>query len=374
MSGVRGIPTNQAFMIMMLTAGLTNHVMIIPVLLEKSGRDAWITIMVSAVLFLPWVLLIYGIINKIGNRSITQALDESSGRGFRLLLMSMSGLYFFAFAFYTLKEVIDWTKSSYMIQTPVIATALILMVLCLVTMNHGIKTIGVSAGILLPFVVLLGIFVSLSNVKVKNYNYLLPVLEDGFLPVISGIPVMFGGLSQFILILFLRPHLQKKPSFLTLLLIHVVLIFLTFGPTVGGLAEFGPEEMKLQRYPAYEQWRLVKLGKFVEHVDFLSIFQWLSGAYISISISIFMLCETLLPKSKQSVGILAISTLLIILCASPISNLKMYYAMADYFLPVSAIYITILSLLMFFLIRKPQQQQQQQQQQKSTSAKGEPQS
>ena len=34
------------------------------------------------------------IINKIGNRSITQALDESAGRGFRLLVMSMSGLYF----------------------------------------------------------------------------------------------------------------------------------------------------------------------------------------------------------------------------------------------------------------------------------------
>ncbi|WP_098746813.1 endospore germination permease [Paenibacillus sp. EZ-K15] len=365
MSGTRGIPTNQAFMIMMLTAGLTNHVMIIPVLLEKSGRDAWITIIVSAVLFLPWILLIYGIIQKIGNRSITQALDESSGKGARILAMSLSGLYFFAFAFYTLKEVIDWTKSTYMIQTPVIATALVLLVLCIVSANHGIKTIGVSAGILLPFVVLLGIFVSLANLKVKNYNYLLPVLEDGFQPVLSGIPVMFGGLSQFILILFLRPHLQKKPSFVTILLIHLVLIFLTFGPTVGGIAEFGPEEMGLQRYPAYEQWRLVKLGKFVEHVDFLSIFQWLSGAYVSISISIFLLCETILPKSKQSVGILAVSTLLIIMCASPISNPKMYYAMADYFLPISAAYITILSLLLFFLIHKPSQQQN------SHSSKGE---
>lgn len=365
MSGTRGIPTNQAFMIMMLTAGLTNHVMIIPVLLEKSGRDAWITIIVSAVLFLPWVLLIYGIIQKIGNRSITQALDESSGKGARILVMSLSALYFFTFAFYTLKEVIDWTKSTYMIQTPIIATALVLLVLCLVSANHGIKTIGVSAGILLPFVVLLGIFVSLANLKVKNYNYLLPILEDGFQPILSGIPVMFGGLSQFILIIFLRPHLQKKPGFLTILLIHLVLIFLTFGPTVGGIAEFGPEEMGLQRYPAYEQWRLVKLGKFIEHVDFLSIFQWLSGAYISISISIFLLCETLLPKSKQSVGILAVSTLLIILCASPISNPKMYYAMADYFLPISAVYITILSLLLFFLIHKPSQQQN------SHSSKGE---
>ncbi|MGG3279565.1 GerAB/ArcD/ProY family transporter [Paenibacillus solani] len=352
MAGSRNIPMNQLFMIMMLTAGLTNHVMIIPVLVEKSGRDSWITIILSAFLFLPMIVLTYGIIHKMGNRTITQALEESSGKWARLLIVSMSGLYFFMFAFYTLKEVIDWTKSTYMIQTPVIATTLLLIILCYITVNHGMKTIGISAGILLPIVVLLGIFVSLANQRNKNYSYLLPVLEDGFLPVLSGLPVMFGGLSQCVFLLFLRPHLQKKPRFAVVLLMHAAFIFLTFGPTIGGLTEFGPDEMQLQRYPAYEQWRLVKMGKFVEHVDFLSIFQWLSGAYISISVSIYLLKENLFPTTKQKAGVLAVSTLLVILCVSPISNLKMYYAIADYFLPLSAVYITMLSLLMFLLIRK----------------------
>ena len=72
MSSARGIPTNQAFMIMMLTAGLTNHVMIIPVLLEKSGRDAWITILVSAVLFMPWVLLV------LASSKSRQPFDQAS--------------------------------------------------------------------------------------------------------------------------------------------------------------------------------------------------------------------------------------------------------------------------------------------------------
>ncbi|WP_459967149.1 GerAB/ArcD/ProY family transporter [Paenibacillus sp. JCM 10914] len=347
------MPMNQVFMIMMLTAGLTNHVIIIPVLLEKSGRDAWITIIVSAFLFVPWVLLVFGIIRKIGDRSIRQAIEDSSGKTARIIISAMSSVYFFLFAFYTLKEVVDWTKSTYMIQTPVIATSLILIVLCLITARKGMGVLGTTAGILLPVVVLLGIFVSIANIKVKNYNYLFPVLEYGFMPVLEGIPVMFGGLAQFVLILFLRPHLQKKPGFITLLLIHVVLICLTFGPTVAGIAEFGPEEMTLQRYPAYEQWRLVKLGKFVEHVDFLSIFQWLSGAYISISLCIYLLSETLFSKPKQNAGIFAISVLLIVLCISPISNLKMYYFMSDYFLPASAGYITVLIILMFFLIRKP---------------------
>lgn len=204
MSG--GIPTNQAFMMMMLTAGLTNHVMIIPVLIELSGRDAWITILVSGVLFLPWVLLIYGIIRKLGDRTIRQAIDESSGKAARVLIMSMASLYFIAFAFYTLKEVIDWTKSTYLLQTPVVATSLILVLLCLVTARQGLRTVGISAGILLPIVVLLGIFVSVANFKVKNYHYLMPVLEHGFTPVLEGLPVMFGGLSQFILIQIGRAH------------------------------------------------------------------------------------------------------------------------------------------------------------------------
>lgn len=171
MAESRGIPINQAFMIMMLTAGLTNHVMIIPVLVEKSGRDSWITILLSALVFLPIIVLTYGVIHKMGNRTITEALEQSRGKWARLLIVGMSSLYFFTFAFYTLKEVIEWTKSNYMIQTPVIATTLLLIVLCYITVNHGMKTIAVSAGILLPIVVILGIFVSLANERNKNYSF-----------------------------------------------------------------------------------------------------------------------------------------------------------------------------------------------------------
>lgn len=47
----------------------------------------------------------------------------------------------------------------------------------------------------------------------------------------------------------------------------------------------------------YEQWRLVKLGNYIEHVDFLSVFQWLAGASIRISLSQFLLTD-LFPFQK----------------------------------------------------------------------------
>ncbi|WP_020618963.1 hypothetical protein [Paenibacillus daejeonensis] len=35
----------------------------------------------------------------------------------------------------------------------------------------------------------------------------------------------------------------------------------------------------------------MKIGRFIEHVDFLSIFQWLSGAYIRIALAIYLSLE-----------------------------------------------------------------------------------
>lgn len=359
MASEQGIKIPQGFMLLMLSAGLTNHVMIIPVVLEYSRRDAWITVIAGAVLFIPWVLLAFLNMQKIGNRSITQAVEESSGKAARVLINLMISLYLFAFCFYTFKEVIDWTKSTYLLQTPVIVTAICLMLLCVMTAISGMTSIGTIAGILLPIVVILGIFVATANIRYKDYSFLFPVLEHGVWPVFRGLPALFGGFTQYILAVFIIPHTNGKVKMSVALFFHVALVVLTLGPTIAGIAEFGPEEMRLQRYPAYDQWRLVRLGKFIEHVDFLSIYQWLSGAYMSISLCLYLISETLFRKTKRETGVLAISLVLLALVVAPISNLKLYYWMRNYFLPIAAIYTTVLLLLMTFLIRKPKNQQKQ---------------
>lgn len=359
MASEQGIRIPQGFMLLMLSAGLTNHVMIIPVVLEYSRRDAWITVIVAALLFIPWVLLAYLTMQKIGNRTITQAVEESSGKAARIIINLMISLYLFSFSFYTFKEVIDWTKSTYLLHTPVVVTAICLILLCIITAISGMTSIGTIAGILLPVVVILGIFVATANIRYKDYSFLFPILEDGIRPVVRGLPALFGGLTQYILAVLIIPHTKQKVKLPVALLFHAILVILTLGPTIAGIAEFGPEEMRLQRYPAYDQWRLVRLGKFIEHVDFLSIYQWLSGAYISISLCLYLISEALFRKKKRKIGVFAISLVLLGLVVAPISNLKLYYWMRDCFLPLAAVYTTVLLLLMTFLIRKPKNNQQQ---------------
>ena len=47
-----------------------------------------------------------------------------------------------------------------------------------------------------------------------------------------------------------------------------ILVGLTLGPLIGAITEFGPNEATKQRYPAYEEWGLVTIGRYIEHLDF----------------------------------------------------------------------------------------------------------
>ena len=76
-------------------------------------------------------------------------------------------------------------------------------------------------------------------------------------------------------------------------------MFLTLGPFIGAITEFGHEEAAKQRYPAYEEWGLVTIGRYFEHVDFLSIYQWLSGTFIRIGFLLFIVIDLLNMNGKR---------------------------------------------------------------------------
>src|SRR5690606_22187538 len=140
--------------------------------------------------------------------------------------------------------------------------------------------------ILLPFVIVFGDFVMTANLPAKNYSLILPIAEHGWQPVFLGGLYVGGGLVELIVILLLQQELKKKVALWKLWLLSLFLVLLVFGPVLGAIAEFGPAEAARLRYPAFEEWRLVTIGNYIRHVDFFSIFQWLSGAFVRIAVSL----------------------------------------------------------------------------------------
>ncbi|TBL80581.1 GerAB/ArcD/ProY family transporter [Paenibacillus thalictri] len=344
----RGLNLHQMVTLFMLSSGLMDHVIVIPFLLGIAGRSAWISVFCIGVLLTCWLPLLLYVMKKTNMEPIFIWVRGKYGEFLASILRIPVMLYLFAIGTITVMDTIAWVKSMFLPDTPNWFITFLLMGVCVWAANSGIRTIARCGIFLLPLVVLFGIFVATVNIPRKHYHFILPVLENGFGPVAQGMFIVGGGMVEIALVLLLQQHLQDKMKFRHLLFTLWALVGLTVGPLIGAIAEFGPDEAARLRYPAYEEWRLVRIGHYVEHVDFLSIFQWLSGAFIRISLAIYMMMELLhdyLPQKKASLpSILVIAALMIVIVLHPHSDKDFVQFLNQWFFSGAIVITLFLSL------------------------------
>jgi spore germination protein KB len=211
-----------------------------------------------------------------------------------------------------------------------------------------LRTIVILNGILLPFVIFLGFLVSSGNFQHKNYKLLTPFLENGFQPVLHGLIYSGAGLAEFfILWLLIQHHIKSKARLYHLWIIATILMGLTIGPLMGAIAIFGPDEAARQRFPAYEEWRMLSLGRYFEHLDFFAIYQWMSGTYIRLALFAYFILESLnVKKGKRRILILGlIFTFAIIIILLPFSDMEYLQFLRNILLPYSFIFVLVITFL-----------------------------
>ncbi|SFL22683.1 spore germination protein (amino acid permease) [Paenibacillus sp. 1_12] len=348
-------------MILMLMNGLMNHVVVNPMLLEASGRDAWISVLLAGVLFLPWCALLVIFMKKSGQKKLQPWLASKTNSIISWMLVIPICVQLYLIGGTTVLHTATWTIINNLPNTPKFA---LVLALCLVSLYYaisGIRMIAISAGILLPMVIALGYFVSFANMPKKDFTLLRPVLEYGWQPVIHGMLYAGGGFIELVMIIAIQHRLKSSVRPWQLMILAVVMVYITVGPVIGGITEFGHKEATKQMESPYEQWRLVKLGNNIEHVDFLSEFQWLAGAVIRISFSQLLIGE-LLPiqrLKKRSLFMLCITVSYIVLTMLPLESYSVYVWMYQYYMPITFImglFISLVCLTIAIISRKSKEE------------------
>lgn len=342
----------QMTLLIMTAVGLKNHVIVIPPLLRTGGRDAWIAVLFVGVLTLIWGFLLIYIYKEIKGKHINDWLKENTGKAFAIIFRFTFGFYLVILMIVTMRETITWTNVSYLWRTPPLALTLLFLIPCMLAALTRINTIAIANFFLLALVNVLGFFVATANIPRKNPELLLPILENGFTPVFKSMIYQASGMTELIIFLLFQHQLKSDLKYRHIVINTFILIGLTLGPLIGAIIEFGPVEAALQRYPAYEEWALVRVGKFVEHVDYLSIYQWLTGAFIRMTLLLYSIRILINSESKKvNVWVLTIVVIIItIAVAYPLDD-KLFFYLLNYFaLPASAVFFLITSFVLGFLV------------------------
>lgn len=334
--------------------GLTNHVIVNPMLLDSAGRDSWISVIAAGVLFLPWCLFLNVFMKRSGQSELRPWLAKQTHPVVAWILTVPLIIQLYLIGAMTVVHTSSWTVTNYLPSTPKIVLAIVLAVLCATFARWGIQVIAIMSGVLLPFVILLGIFAGVSNYPEKNFNLLKPYMEFGMSPVLNGMIYAGGGFVEIVVLIAMQHHLKTKVRPLNLVIYASLMIYIMLGPLLGAITEFGPREAANQMVSPYEQWRLVKLGSYVEHVDFFSVYQWLAGACVRISLSIFLLVDILPVRNSSTknsyIRLIALSY--IVLSIVPINEYTFYLWMYRIYFPISltvvlAVSVAWVSLSMF---------------------------
>lgn len=341
----------QIVFLMILTVGISNHVLIIPHLVQTAGRDAWVSIALGYGVLLLWSMMFYRILKSMRQISFSDWLKQRSGRiGYVLIGGSM--LIYFLIA--GMMIIYDTTKNVSIYFLP--STPSTVIIGCFIFIAYsaartGLSTLIYLSALLLPIVWLLGMGVSWMTMSSKDYGILQPLMVEGLSAQLGGGAIVVGGSIDLIILLMLQHRMKKPMNFLTLFILLTLLIGLILGPTLGSITAFGPTEASNLRFPAFEQWRLVMLGEYISHVDFLAAFQLLSGSIIRAGVCIYVLSEVVVirkPKPRQIA--LLIGTLLMSLPALlQVSDIWMQQVIHDYFYSYSLIWGMAVTFILFGL-------------------------
>lgn len=185
-----------------MSSGILNHVIIISPLYAVAGRDAWLSIFFAFFIYLLWVIIIYKVIKTTNKNNIYTWISNNSGKTIAKFIYFLIFIYLFMMCAITMKDMIIWTNSTFLTNTPIAILSITFLLITVAMANTNIKTIAIVNGILLPIVIVLGFFIATVNMPKKDYSLLFPIFEYGFTPILLGSIYVALGMAEVIIVIF----------------------------------------------------------------------------------------------------------------------------------------------------------------------------
>jgi len=348
----RVIQSLHIYILLIMSTGFMLHVFIVPSILTSSHRDSWVTVVTSVLPFLIWTTLVFYLYKKFKNEDVMSLMYKVFNRPISVIISTIFVIYFLLSAFISLRFSLIWANTNYTQDIPNIVVVFLLILISFYAAHKGIRTISTTAILVLPLVAFFGFLVGIGNGKNKNYSLLFPIFENGYHDYFKGFIFTCSGFFEIIFILFLTSFVSDKLKAKWLMIVSIILLMLILGPLTGAITEFGADESEKLRNPVYEQWKILTFGKYITRLDFLSIFRWLSGAFIRTSLELFIANYIVNYSGRKQWVLPILSLFLLVGVLIPWNATAFFYFLQNYFFPINLIFLLCTMLLLLIMSKR----------------------
>ncbi|MFC4101581.1 GerAB/ArcD/ProY family transporter [Paenibacillus xanthanilyticus] len=236
----------------------------------EAGTDGWISIVIGGLVTMLASLVVIRLMKRFPEGTIFDMLAHYMGKWAGRAAAFLFALYFLLYAYDGLIYTVRLIKGRLLPETPAFLLALMLMLPTYTIARNGLRIVGRYA----EFAVLISIwipFVYLYTVDNLHPLYLMPVLKEGWQPILSAVPGTFfyflGFVSSVILYPFLN-HQKHAPA--GLLIANGITMLSYLFITLLCFMFLSPDEAKLIHQPSIYVLKSIELS-FIEQVEGLFI-------------------------------------------------------------------------------------------------------
>ncbi|MBW5445323.1 GerAB/ArcD/ProY family transporter [Cohnella sp. CFH 77786] len=264
-------------------------------LIGYAKNGAWISLLLSLAIGAVLLVCILSLYRKFPDLTFIEYSRATVGKWLTVLL----AIPFISFQFHmTSGIVLDiglFLNTSMLRQTPLYLFSLPIFFVVALTVRSGIETM--ARMFFVPMVVVLASITSILILSIPNYNLeaLLPLMSDGFKPVLLGAYFSYGfPYAELVLMSMVFPHIRKnerikiaRPLFLALFLNAFYLIAVT----LSTILVFGP--MAAERmYSMFEVARTVDLLEVIQRIESLVGISLIMASFMKAAVTLFVLNMT----------------------------------------------------------------------------------
>lgn len=255
----------------------------------KAKQDAWLAILLGMIGGLV-LFLIYGYLFQCyPNIPLTSYIEKIMGKYIGKIVALGYNLYFLYIATRVLRDFGELNITTILHETPLSVINFLFILVVGYGCYLGIEVLGRTGEIFFIVIMILGIlFTALVFIsRLPKMSNLLPVLEDGWGPVLSTtfpltLSFPFGEMIVFTMLL---PYLNQSKNGIRGGLLAILLSGLILSCIIAiNISVLGPFAAEQAAFPLYKTTGKINIGDFIQRLDVIAVIILIVGGFFKIAI------------------------------------------------------------------------------------------
>jgi spore germination protein KB len=271
---------------------------------SQAKQDGWIAIIIATILGVVYAFSIAYFQSRFPSLTLLDISEKVVGKWVGKVLIALFIFYFYILASLLLRSIGDFVVTHILHETPIHVVMSLFILVSVFAVRYGLEVVGRTAEIFSPWVFGLFFIAILAVLPLLKFNNILPVFEQGMVPILQSSLTIFGfPFTEIFAFFFLAANQIKTKQLKRVFSLSVIAGGISlFIPVISTILVLGVDITSRSTFPTYTLAKKLTLGQAMEHTEVILAIIWFLTMFFQLTLILYVctLCVSKLVNGSNN--------------------------------------------------------------------------